>query len=565
MMNGDRYPRRVPTAAVEALLIETFGFPFLEYVSATDEPTLRARLEGTVQLPAQVEQALEALVPIAEHVAAEAAKSKLGSPSFHLQMFVFPSETQLGVWNELRLAAGGALPQVPEIADDELASLLLQVALVQYPSYLLPDDPSDPFPPRGFNLFRHPSQPRLVQLIGSDERLSRLFTDDDPGLGKQGFVYTSLGHGFGLQSVMLGEMLLRAGWDGARMWSSKPTFDSFCTEALNALEVVRSVAIGEPARIRALVAFTGVLPGDREISTPWGSLRAPTEVERQAAPASVAGAVTGTDADGNQVTVSYAGEMVLETELQYSVLVRSPQEIDHTSWEWPDLLGADDLRHVLEAVELSTLFTVATPPGSVVIARPSWAWIGDPLTHGRRVRSWDVRSGPGFTPYQLSAAECDEFGAWCERVHDHRTPAIDIAIRRVMSAAQVRTDPADRLVDSVIVWENLFGTREGEVTLRVSLAMAWLLEPASPPRRQSLQRRLKALYAARSDIVHGNPYDPRRVADLANEAFACSVRALAALFRDHPDLLAYTDGGARGLRLMLAMETVEDDACAAEP
>jgi len=98
----------VPTAAVEALLIETFGFPFLEYVSATDEPTLRARLERTVQLPAQVEQALEALVPIAEHVAAEAAKSKLGSPSFHLQMFLFPSETQLGVWNELRLAAGGA-------------------------------------------------------------------------------------------------------------------------------------------------------------------------------------------------------------------------------------------------------------------------------------------------------------------------------------------------------------------------------------------------------------------------------------------------------------------------
>lgn len=182
-MNEDRYPRPVPTAAVEALLIETFGVPFLEYISATDEPTLKARLEGTVQLPAQAEGALQALVPVAEHAAGEAAKSKLGSPSFHLQMLVFPSETQLGAWNELRLAAGGAIPQVPEIAADELASLLLEAALVQYPSYLLPDDPSDPFPPRGFNLFRHPSQPRLVHLIGSDERLSRLFTDDDPGLG----------------------------------------------------------------------------------------------------------------------------------------------------------------------------------------------------------------------------------------------------------------------------------------------------------------------------------------------------------------------------------------------
>jgi hypothetical protein len=353
---------------------------------------------------------------------------------------------------------------------------------------------------------------------------------------------------------MLGEMLLRAAWDAASMSRLEPTFELFSTEALRTLETVRTVARGDPTHVRALAAFTGVT-ADAEITTPWGDLRPLTEAEKRAAPSSLSGAVTGTDAEGNQTTVSYAGELILETRLRYSVSVQPVSQVDHRSWVWPVLPGADDLRHQLEAIQLSTLFTVATPPGSVVIARPAWSWIADPLTHVRRVGGWHVRSGTSFMPYALRPTDRDEISQWCERIVAHRTPAIDIAIRRVISVAQARTDPADRLVDSVIAWENLFGTREGEVTLRLTLALAWLLEPESALKRESLQRRLKELYRARSDIVHGNPFDTRRVAELANEAFSCAVRALAALFRDRPDLLALPDGGARGLPLMLGSQS----------
>ncbi|MDQ3381245.1 MAG: HEPN domain-containing protein [Actinomycetota bacterium] len=512
-----------------------------------------ARLDGAAELPAEAEATFQGLVPIAEYVAEEVAKHDRGpSSAFHLQMLRFQPDSVAGPWNAFRVAAGGSLPQPPGSADDELASVLLQLAVVQYPSFLLPRDPNDPFGSMGSSLFNHPLRPRLVQLIGADDGLSRLFTDDDPGLGRRGFVYTSLGHGFTLQSVMLGEMLLRASWDTASMSLLHPTFEMLCEELLRNLEVVRSAARGDSTYVRALVAFTGLTTGGVEsISTPWGELRPLAQAERDAAPNSLSGAVTGTDSEGNRTTVSYAGELILDAKLPYTVSVHPESQIDFESWQWPKLQGADDLRHHLEAIQLSSLFSIATPPGSVIIARPAWAWIADPLTHGGRVGSWDVRSGPGFTPYQLRPEDCHEVSRWCERIAKHRTSAIDIAIRRVISVAQARTDPADRLVDSVIAWENLFGTREGEGTLRLTLALAWLLEPRSAAQRESLHRRLKELYRARSDIVHGNPFDNRRIAELANEAFSCAVQALAVLFSDRRDLLSLPDGAARSLRLML--------------
>jgi hypothetical protein len=550
--------------AAEALLLETFGSPFLAYACASDEATMLARLDGIAELPAQAERTLQSLVPIAEQIAAEIGKREEGlgpSPAFLLQLLNFDPVPFEGPWNAYRLAAGGSLAQLPDTPDDELASALLQMALIQYPSFLLPRDRNDPFGFMGISFFRHPLRPRLVELIGTDPGLSRLFTDTDPGLGRRSFVYTSLGNGLTLQSVMLSEMLLRTAWDAASISALQPTFEEFCVEVLRSLEVVRSAARGDSTHLRALVAFTGITTGGGSISTPWGDLRPLTDVERNAAPSSLSGAVTGSDTEGNRITISYAGELILDTELPYTVSVHEQSRVDFESLRWPTLRGADDLRHRLEAIQLSTLFTVAARPGSVAIARPAWAWIADPLSHGGGIRSWNVRSGPGFRPHELSREERDELGRWCQRIADHRTPPIDIAIRRVIGVAEDRTDPADRLVDSVIAWENLFGTGEGEVTLRVTLALACLLEPDSPVRRESLQRRLKELYQARSSIVHGNPFDNQRIAELANEAFDCAVRALAALFRDRPDVLSLPNGARRSLRLMLGgqSETVDGD------
>ena len=80
---------------------------------------------------------------------------------------------------------------------------------------------------------------------------------------------------------------------------------------------------------------------------------------------------------------------------------------------------------------------------------------------------------------------------------------MDVAARRMISAMAERKDSADALVDLVIVWENLFGSRQGEPTLRVSAALGWLLG-SSAEEREAISSRAARLYSLRSDIVHGN-------------------------------------------------------------
>jgi hypothetical protein len=109
---------------------------------------------------------------------------------------------------------------------------------------------------------------------------------------------------------------------------------------------------------------------------------------------------------------------------------------------------------------------------------------------------------------------------------------------------------ADRLVDSVIVWENLFGTVEGEPRLRISAALAWLLT-GDPIDREARQLELKRLYDYRSKIVHGGKPDEVALGEQANAALMHARDALRALFSDRTDVLALPDGAARSLRMIM--------------
>jgi hypothetical protein len=59
-----------------------------------------------------------------------------------------------------------------------------------------------------------------------------------------------------------------------------------------------------------------------------------------------------------------------------------------------------------------------------------------------------------------------------EAIHHRR---VDLAVRRLLSAVSYRTDPADKLIDAAVALENLFGTRQGEVTFRIAAATARLM------------------------------------------------------------------------------------------
>jgi hypothetical protein len=128
--------------------------------------------------------------------------------------------------------------------------------------------------------------------------------------------------------------------------------------------------------------------------------------------------------------------------------------------------------------------------------------IDEPLQLGWSVGFSNRQSTPNLHPHALEAAECAEWARWVERVAAERTLGIEIAIRRTIRAATERNDPLDALIDSVIAWENLVGSSQGEPTLRISAALAWLLGQ-SRAERDAIQGEIKKLYGLRSKIVHG--------------------------------------------------------------
>jgi hypothetical protein len=453
--------------------------------------------------------------------------------------------------NALRAAAGGIVPEPLRgtTADhDPVKSRLFRLARDAYPQLLAPvEEPwHDPY----LSFFDHPAQVELVTVVADDEQLSRLYPNDDPGQGRRGVMFDSLGRAVPIQSVTFGETVICAAWNAATMTAEPLSLDDLFKAIDSNVDVIRAAVAGRQPQVLALLVFTGVTTaGSRAIKTPWGPLRPLGEVERRASPATLEGAVSSLGADGESFTVSYSGELVLETTVPYGLVVRPWNYLQPFPYH-PSVGGADGLRKRIEEVQLAVFLAVDRPPGSWATAHLAWQWVADPLSQTRAIGWVDIRSSPNFMAYELTAKDCDEVASWTERVGAHWTPPVDIAIRRTLSAAHARSDAADRLVDAVIAWENLFGTSEGEPRLRISAAMAWLLE-ASEDARRSRQDEIKLLYDYRSKIVHGARFDEKDIGERANRALALARQSLQVLFRDRPDLLELEDGAARSLRLIL--------------
>jgi hypothetical protein len=422
------------------------------------------------------------------------------------------------------------------------------MAIDAFPCLLLPDDPGSPH--GGILLFRHPAEEELLTAIHSDPALSMLWTEDDPGLGRRGHIATSLGHGGSHQSCMFGERIIASAWSTLEMTQEHPELADLVHQVHLNLDVLRAAATGDSVDIPARVVFTGFTVDGRIIESPWGILRPLTSWERDRAPLSLTGGVSAAHPDGTPVYVSAAGELVLEALVPYSIAIQ--EGFDWTKLAaWP--MKTDALWRKVEGVQLAALLTSepGSATGSWITAKWAWSWVGDPYGSGSSMQ-WDA-SDPRYMPVALTSGQCDSLAEWARLIDIGWTPRIDIAVRRILSAAHSRFDMADRLVDSVIVWENLFGTQQGETTLRISAAMAWLLA-SDATSRAKLQTAFRDLYVVRSKIVHGAS-DSSEVGTAANQALEHAIDALRRLLRDRPDILGLPNGAARSLRLILDLDS----------
>jgi len=146
-----------------------------------------------------------------------------------------------------------------------------------------------------------------------------------------------------------------------------------------------------------------------------------------------------------------------------------------------------------------------------------------------------------------------EQASWADAARDLSALNLDnvqVAIDRFLLAATERTSAPDALVDAVVSLDALFGS-PAEARLRVGGAVAWLLEPDSAEARTQLFKAVGEIYAARSNVVHGNRASRRACEGMVLEALRLALRVLSAIFYSSQWLLNTPKSADRGLALIL--------------
>ena len=176
--------------------------------------------------------------------------------------------------------------------------------------------------------------------------------------------------------------------------------------------------------------------------------------------------------------------------------------------------------------------------------------IHSPLSFAPAILSYLGRP-PTTTLHHLTEEECAAISGRAQAMAAVSLDRIDVAVRRLLSALE-RPTATDGFIDAVIGWDNLFGSREGDSTLRISVAFAYLLGGADLALRKALRSEVKTAYARRSDVVHGatTQLAPNEAFELRRRAVQLLADALDQLLLERPDLVA-CDGTERSNGLII--------------
>lgn len=548
----DARPSNLPSTAVaKPLLLDAIGKPLLAYLLGASEELIEQWLIGSsdtfgsehqAQALAQFVELLDN-APIGDHPIAR----RLDLERI-LGLYFEPQGTTLA--NAVRNIATGQTRARELEPDASIEAVLVRLTQDSYPLFLLPQ--TDKFSSTGIHsLSPHPAQEQFNAEVMGDMWFSAMFAGQDKHMGVFGYTLRSTGKYDSVQLSMFAPTLIGNGWRLAEMSNtSLPTIDEHVQATLSQLNDVRRAVQGEVVKVPVRIGFTGVLLHSMEpVDLGWGVLRRADEREQRLAPDSLDGQVGGTRADGSSVTVNYRGDVVLEATIDYQIVL-TEHNFDE---EWPQRLRAyERVGRLIESIQLGALLSEEYDLVEPIMVLPTWHYIHDPLLTGYSISWNDPRQARAFMPKQLSEVEEANWLRFASAIDNYRTDNIDVAIRRTLRASSERKELSDVLVDTVIVWENLFGSRHGEPTLRVSSSLARLLE-SDFVKRKKLRTELTAIYNTRSDIVHGNRQPPaRELIDKSHRALEITVKTLRLLFTERLDLLKECKGGdERSLMLLM--------------
>jgi hypothetical protein len=425
------------------------------------------------------------------------------------------------------------------MVEDPVLEPLLAIARDSFPGVFdttyagvrRPGSPATPVVPALRVAEDHPRAIDFIAALAADPVLGAFAKE--PGASIQ----ANIGQGWLLHPTMVAPQLVAtAALEILSEADPTASLHALIARTSDALARFRRLVAGETAQATRLIALEGIsVPPGSTIATPWGTLREPGPLERQAsAPFAIA-----IYSAPNRPTV------ILESriDLKYKVSEQSGF-LAGDFWE-PELYVEAELGTML----LALAAVLAVEPERAVVV-PIWNTVIVVAAAGMSYTG-SLRTVSPFRPpsIQVNESQAVALTEWSERLTAHYDPSIEVAVRRTLRAIGERLYEDDALIDAVVAWENLFGHGgTTEVVFRVTLALAELMEH-DPKKRAQLRKELTKIYGLRSRVLHGDALGPKDdVAKSKERAIEVAVEAIARLFRDETSLIGDRD---RGLTLLM--------------
>ncbi|MFJ2891796.1 hypothetical protein ACIO53_37705 [Streptomyces sp. NPDC087305] len=519
---------------------QKFGDAFTAYCLNTSVDSL-----DSGELTERQLEVIGILAPFAETVSSD--PSDLNRPIMLGKVLEYDDASKTSIANMMRMHCGGSLAVVDSADPAEKA--LLTLGRDMYAACLLPEhaEPMMNQPLMSIPVFRHPKAKEAAQAILADPSLKKLFPGGpDPenyggdGIDVHSWLSWSNGAGGTFQLVMLVSSFLSI---GLNRLSATSTVDEYFGVIRQLLTTSRSLANKRNTPVPVLIGLSNIqLSESKAISFAGGKLRLPTAGDRR----------TLMNADNVTVVLEVEAHLKLLSIRRWEQGAGADSSIGE-DWERNRPVLNRFQQELRRNTDLARLVMLFSSSGDNIIAPVEMATaVINPLAAGQSVAGISPFLHPvaAFGASSISLEAGMKIQEWAPKIANH-PGSLDMAMRRLLSSVSTRLDPMDGFVDAVICWENMFGTGEGEVSFRVSGAIAKLLEPDDARARKELFDEVKSLYGIRSKLVHGSKEPEYQDAvDQRKRSVEIAIQALQRLY-ELPDVLNAENSSVRGRMLLL--------------
>ena len=326
-------------------------------------------------------------------------------------------------------------------------------------------------------------------------------------------------HLIGVLSGLIYDARLRVALNGHQL-----TFESLSGSLGDSLEALRSLADGKEVKVPTVIGYSGIsLEDGQSINFTDGVIRGVRPAER-----------------GILLNNSGATGAVYET--TYAARILHVFKGDPGGADWAKQFmkyrsrieeSIRTFEYNLDKVRLALL--LCSDEGTLLASKEESRLVIDPANMGGS--SYWSASDHTPTNSQISSDSHGEVVSMYDVIRKKHPESLNIAMKRLLSAASSRWDSNDALIDALISWENMFGTRT-ETTFRVTASLAKILEE-NAEKRLELQKELNKLYGVRSSMVHGaKEPDPDAAAKNRQRVIRVAINGLKALYSERPELLS---------------------------